>query len=314
MRRAPRLPVFDILLVLMVLAWGANYSVMKRAFESVPPLAFNAMRMALASMVFLAAIRIARRRTTPIPPAIRRVFHTPDALTRRDRWDLLWLGLVGHFGYQLCFATGVARTHASNAALILGVTPVTVAVLSSALGEDRVRPLQWLAALVSAVGVYLVVGRGAAFGGSTLTGDLLMVVALLCWAAYTLGGVRIMARHSPLYVTGMTLAIGTVPYAICAIPGLLRTQWGDVPALIWTLLVLSAFFALCFGYVVWNAAVQRLGATHTAIYSNLVPLAAMLVAALWLHEPMSPAKFVAVALIISGVVLTRLQPRWPVGS
>ena len=314
MTRALRLSIFDILLVLMVVVWGANYSVMKRAFEEVPPLAFNAMRMALASAVFLAAIRIARRRTTPIPPAIRSVFHTPDALTRRDRWDLLWLGLVGHFGYQFCFAAGVARTHASNAALILGVTPVTVAVLSSALGGDRVKPLQWLAALVSVVGVYLVVGRGAAFGGSTLRGDLLMVAALFCWAAYTLGGVRIMARHSPLYVTGVTLAIGTVPYAICAIPGLLETRWAEVSAVVWVLLVLSALLALCFGYVVWNAAVQRLGATHTAIYSNLVPLAAMIVAALWLHEPMTPAKFVAVALIISGVVLTRLQPRMPVGS
>ena len=314
MTRALRLSIFDLLLVLMVVVWGANYSVMKRAFEEVPPLAFNAMRMAVASAVFLAAIRIARRRTTPIPPAIRRVFHTPEALTRRDRWDLLWLGLVGHFGYQLFFAAGVARTHASNAALILGVTPVTVAVLSSALGEDRVKPLQWLAALVSAVGVYLVVGRGASFGGTTLAGDLLMVVALVCWAAYTLGGVRIMARHSPLYVTGVTMAIGTVPYAIGAIPWLIATRWADVTAVIWALLVLSALLALCFGYIVWNAAVQRLGATHTAIYSNLVPLAAMLVAALWLREPMSPAKFVAAALIISGVVLTRLQPKVPVGS
>ncbi len=313
MTRAARLSLFDVLLVLMVVAWGANYSVMKRAFEEVPPLAFNAMRMAVASAVFLVAIRVARRRTTPIPAEIRRVFHTPDALTRRDRWDLLWLGLVGHFGYQLFFAAGVARTHASNAALILGATPVTVAVLSAALGEDRVRPVQWLAALVSGVGVYLVVGRGAAFGGSTLAGDLLMVVALVCWAAYTLGGVRIMARHSPLYVTGVTLSIGTVPYAICAIPGLLATRWAEVSGMIWALLVLSALLALCFGYVVWNAAVQRLGATHTAIYSNLVPLAAMLVAALWLHEPMTPAKFVAAGLIIAGVVLTRLQPRLPVG-
>jgi drug/metabolite transporter (DMT)-like permease len=314
MTRALRLSTFDVLLVLMVVVWGANYSVMKRAFTEVPPLAFNAMRMAVASAVFLAAIRIARRRTTPIPPEIRRVFHTPEALTRRDRRDLLWLGLVGHFGYQLFFAAGVARTHASNAALILGATPVTVAVLSSALGDDRVKPLQWLAALVSAVGVYLVVGRGASFGGSTLPGDLLMVVALVCWAAYTLGGVRIMARHSPLYVTGVTMAIGTVPYVICAIPWLIATRWADVSSIIWVLLVLSAFLALCFGYIVWNAAVQRLGATHTAIYSNLVPLAAMLVAALWLHEPMSPAKFVAAGLIIAGVVLTRLQPRMPVGS
>ena len=80
----------------------------------------------------------------------------------------------------------------------------------------------------------------------------------------------------------------------------------------WILLVVSALMALCFGYVVWNAAVQRLGATHTAIYSNLVPLAALIVATLWLGEPLTPTKFAATGLIIGGVVLTRLQPRTPV--
>jgi drug/metabolite transporter (DMT)-like permease len=309
MRRALRVSVFDALLVGMVLAWGANYSVMKRAFAEVPPFAFNGMRMALASLVFLTAIRVARRPGTPIPPTLRAVFHTPQALTRRDRWDLVWLGLVGHFGYQLVFAAGVARTHASNAALIIGASPVAVVLLSSWFGRDRVRPLHWLGASLSAVGVYFVVGRGAAFGGSTLAGDLLMVVALGCWAVYTLGSARVMARHSPLYVTGTTMAIGTVPYALLAMPGLLVTRWAAISPVVWTFLVLSALFALCFGYIVWNAAVQRLGATHTAVYGNLVPLAAMVVAALWLHEPMSAGKIAAAGLIVSGVVLTRLQPR-----
>jgi drug/metabolite transporter (DMT)-like permease len=302
----------DILLVVMVLAWGANYSIMKRAFAEVPPLAFNALRMTLASAVFLAAIWVARRRTTPLPLSIRPVFHTPEALTRRDRWHLAWLGVVGHFGYQLCFANGVARTHASNAALIIGATPVAVAVLSAVIGRDRIRPLHWAGVGVSAAGLYFVVGRGAAFGGSTLAGDLLMVVALVCWAAYTLGSARIMARHSPLYVTGTTLAIGTALYAATAVPDLLDTPWRAVSPSIWMWLVVSALFGLCFGYVVWNAAVQRLGAAHTAIYSNLVPLAAMLVASVWLREPITSMTIVAAALIVSGVVLTRLQPRTPV--
>jgi drug/metabolite transporter (DMT)-like permease len=314
MTRRFRLSTLDVLLVLMVMAWGANYSLMKWAFTDVPPLAFNAMRMALASAVFLATIRQIRRRAAAMPPATRSVFHSPNPLTTRDRWDLIWLGLVGHFGYQMCFALGVARTHASNAALILGATPVAVAVLSTLLGHDRVRPLHWLGAAVSAAGVYLVVGPGAAFGGTTLAGDLLMVAALACWAAYTLGSARIMARHSPLYVTGITMAIGTALYAVGAIPDLLTTRWADVRPMTWTLLVASALMALNFGYVVWNAAVQRLGAAHTAIYSNLVPLAALIVAATWLGEPLAPAKFAAAGLIVSGVVLTRLQPRTIVAS
>jgi len=307
-----RLSTLDVLLVLMVIAWGANYSLMKWAFTDVPPLAFNAMRMALASTVFLAVIRQVRRRPAAMPSATRSVFHTANPLTSRDRWDLIWLGVVGHFGYQMCFATGVARTHASNAALILGATPVAVALLSTSLGQDHVRPLHWLGAAVSALGVYFVVGPGAAFGGRTLVGDLLMVAALVCWAIYTLGSARIMARHSPLYVTGITMAIGTGVYAVGAIPDLLATHWADVRLATWILLVVSALMALCFGYVVWNAAVQRLGATHTAIYSNLVPLAALIVATLWLGEPLTPTKFAATGLIIGGVVLTRLQPRTPV--
>jgi drug/metabolite transporter (DMT)-like permease len=310
MTRAQR-TVMDVLLVLMVVVWGANYSVMKRAFAEVPPLAFNALRMAVASAVFLAAIRLARRPTTPIPAALRSVFHTPHPLTRRDRWDLVWLGVIGHLGYQLLFALGVARTHASNAALIIGASPVAVVLLSAGLGHERVRPLHWVGAALSTLGVYFVVGRGAAFGGSTLTGDLLMVLAMGCWATYTLRSARIMARHSPLYVTGTTMAIGTVPYVVCAIPDLLATRWTAVTPMVWILCVLSALLALCFGYIVWNAAVQRLGATHTAIYGNLVPLAAMVVAALWLREPMTPTKLAAAALVVTGVVLTRLQPRTP---
>jgi drug/metabolite transporter (DMT)-like permease len=298
----------------MVLVWGANYSVMKWAFAEVPPLAFNAMRMAVASAVFLLAIRATRRGTVPIPPTLRSVFHTPHVLTARDRWDLIWLGVIGHFGYQFFFATGVARTHASNAALILGATPVAVAVLAASLGRDRVGPLHWLGAAVSAVGVYFVVGPGAAFGGSTFRGDLLMVVALACWATYTIGSARIMARHSPLYVTGTTMAIGSGLYAINAVPELLATRWTEVSGLTWGVLVGSALMALCFGYVVWNVAIQRLGATRTAIYSNLVPLVAMIVATLWLGEAMTPGKIAAAALVVGGVVLTRLQPRSAVAS
>ncbi len=312
MTRVLRVSIRDLLRLLMVLVWGANYSVMKWAFAEVPPFAFNAMRMGLASAVFLAAIAATRRRGVPIPPAIRPVFHTPEALTTRDRFDLVWLGVVGHFGYQVCFAAGVARTHASNAALILGATPVAVAVLTASLGRERVRPVHWLGAVVSAIGVYLVVGRGAAFGESTAAGDALMVLALICCAGYTLGSARIMARHSPVYVTGVTLALGTVLYGLAAIPDLADTNWGRISAPVWTMLVVSALLALCFGYVVWNVAVQRLGPTHAAIYSNLIPLAALVVAVLWLGEPVSPTRFAAAALIIGGVVLIRLQPRTPV--
>ena len=109
---------FDALLVLMVVIWGVNYSVLKQAFTEIPPQPFNALRLMLASSVFLIAIRVARGRRAG---ALSSVFYTPNQLTTRDRWDLLWLGLVGHAGYQFFFVGGVAATSVSNGALIIGV-------------------------------------------------------------------------------------------------------------------------------------------------------------------------------------------------
>ncbi len=297
----------DALLVLMVLIWGVNYSVLKRAFAEIPPQPFNALRMIIASGVFLGAIRFARRRAAE--GRLSSVFHTPNPLTRRDRLDLLWLGFVGHCCYQFCFVAGVAATSVSNAALIIGATPVCVAVLSAALGRERIGPIHWLGADISISGIYFVIGRGASFGGSTLRGDLLVLVSVGCWTAYTLGASRLIARHSPLYVTGMTMVIGGVPYVLLALPSLIRLDWHAPAPWTWIALVLSAIFALNVAYLIWYTAVQKIGPSRTAIYSNVVPIAAMAVAAVWLGEPVTHTKLIGATAVLSGVALTRTAKR-----
>jgi drug/metabolite transporter (DMT)-like permease len=300
----------DALLVLMVLIWGANFSVIKRSFEEIPPQPFNALRLIIASAVFLAAIAAARRRVERGAP-VSNVFHTEHALTTRDRIDLIWLGLVGHFGYQFFFVGGVALSSASNAALIVGSTPAVLAVVSALLGRERISRLHWVGAAISAIGIYLVVGSGASFGGTHLRGDLMVMASVACWVTFTLGAASLIQRHSPLYVTGMTMVYGGVPYVVMALPQILRVPWADVSAWSLTAMVLSALLALNLAYVIWYTGVQRLGPARTSIYSNGVPVVAMAVAALWLGEPMTWNKVTGATAVLSGVLLTRLGRRAP---
>ena len=300
----------DALLVLMVLIWGANFSVIKRSFEEIPPQPFNALRLVIASAVFLAAIAAARKRVERGDP-VSNVFHTQHALTTRDRIDLIWLGLVGHFGYQFFFVGGVALSSASNAALIVGSTPAVLAVVSALLGRERISRLHWIGAAISAIGIYLVVGRGASFGGEHLRGDLMVMASVACWVTFTLGAASLIQRHSPLYVTGMTMVYGGVPYVVMALPQILRVPWADVSAWSLTAMVLSALLALNLAYVIWYTGVQRLGPARTSIYSNGVPVVAMTVAALWLGEPLTWNKVTGAAAVLSGVLLTRLGRRAP---
>ena len=293
MRRWLTLTPFDGLLLLMVLIWGANYSVVKSAIREIPPQAFNALRMGVASAVFAAALGA----------------HGLPRVARADWLRLALLGMIGHFVYQACFMGGLARTTASNSALIIGCSPVAVSIASALAGHERVPRAQWAGVLLSVVGVYLVVGTGARFGGASLAGDLLTLCAVGCWAVYTVGSRPLLARHSPLAVTGVTMIAGTALYVPASAAELAQVRWAEVPGWAWAAMVLSALLALNVAYLIWYTSVQRIGNVRTSTYSNLIPLVAIAIATVALGETMTAGKLAGAGAILAGVALTRIAAR-----
>ena len=120
---------------------------------------------------------------------------------------------------------GLSRTSVANSSLMIGATPVLVALLSALLGIERIGRLHWIGAALSLGGIYLVVGQGFALGSHGALGDLLMFVAVCCWAIYTIGARPLMIRHSPVGVTGMSMMVGTLMYLPLAWPSLRQVDW-----------------------------------------------------------------------------------------
>jgi drug/metabolite transporter (DMT)-like permease len=282
----------DLLLLLMVFIWGSNFSLIKDALRDFPELSFNALRLTLASAVFLVAIAASRQRTTFSAAEWRRV-----AL----------LGVIGHLLYQLCFLAGVARTSVANSALIFGCTPVAVALLAAAFGHERLTRPRLVGAALSFAGIYAVVGHGAALSTATLLGDALVCAGMVCWSLYSVLAQPMLRRHSPLVVTGWSIAIGSCAYVVVALPSLARTEWATISPRSWLLMSASSLLALAFAYMIWYTAVQRIGSSRTAIYSNLTPIAAMVVAAVWLGERITGVQVVGAALIFSGLAVSRTR-------
>ena len=293
----------------MTVIWGTNYSIVKHAFLQMDPQAFNAMRMAIASSVFLSIIAAVRLKDPGAAggrrSAFATIFFTPEPITRRDWAALVWLGIVGHAAYQYFFIGGLARTSVANSSLMLAGTPVLIALTSAALGQDRIGRLHWVGAAMSIAGIYLVVGHGAAAGDATLAGDALMFAAVCCWAAYTIGARHLILRHSPVGVTGLSMAFGAVIYVPFAWPALRATDWSQLPAGTWIALVYSALFALCVAYTIWSA-VREIGSARTSVYSNLVPIVAMLTAVVFLGEVLTVTRLAGAAAVLLGVALTRV--------
>ena len=120
--RAGRFPP-QFALSLMVAIWAANFSIVKQALEHIGPLAFNALRFPFAALVVVAALRLRGRLPLPRPGGRLRV---------------VLLGLLGNVVYQGFFIHGLALTRAGTASVILAGTPVITALLSAAVGHERI--------------------------------------------------------------------------------------------------------------------------------------------------------------------------------
>jgi drug/metabolite transporter (DMT)-like permease len=130
-------------------------------------MAFTSIRLVGASICFLTLARL-----SPGP-----------SLLSGDRNRLVVLALVGHTFYQVLFIQGIHATTASNSAILLGLTPVFVALLSRLLSSDRPGAGAFLGIGVSIAGVYLVLHDSSRVGGSVL-GDA-SPSARLRWSLHT---------------------------------------------------------------------------------------------------------------------------------
>ncbi len=305
------LSLLDVLLLLMAVIWGSNYSIIKSALADVPPVAFNAVRLILASALFLITIAIRRWR------ARRRLYSgawhkpreasqvRPGVRMRIDLPRLVALAIIGHTCYQLLFIWGLSETSASDSALLIGCTPVFVALMTAALGHEHIRPRRWIGVLLSAAGVYLVVGSGADASDS-VRGDLLMLGAVASWSLATIVSKPLLEDWPAFEITGFSMAIGTLLFLPFAIPQLQQVRLATVPWHAGIALVFSAVMALYVAYAIWFSSVQRLGGTRTAVYSNMVPVAGLLVASLGFGEQIGLLKGIGATIVLMGVGLTRL--------
>jgi drug/metabolite transporter (DMT)-like permease len=313
----------DALLLFTATIWGVNYSIIKVVLRHISPRAFIAVRLTLATAVFLAAIAISRRfrargprggdpvretltDITPGGDSTLALFRT-STLSRRDWMWLALLGFIGHFLYQAFFIEGLATTSVANASLLIGCTPMVVSLANAALGLEKLSRMHWIGTALSLAGIYLVVGRANGAGGASLSGDVTMTIAVCCWVVYTLMGKELLRRHSPLMVTGYSMAIGATFYIAFSARDVWNTDWDRVTTGDWIGIAYATLLSFNVAYILWYAGVQRLGSARTALYSNLVPIVSLIVAALWLGEAIGWTKAVGAAAVLTGLALTRVR-------
>lgn len=225
------------------------------------------------------------------------------AATVRDELTLAWAGLSGGSLYFLTENVALEYAPASDVSLIVCTAPVWTALLLSALyRSERMSGRQVAGAATAFAGMVLVVLNGHFVLQLSPAGDLLALSAALLWMGYSLIIKRLGDRYPTLFITRKIFFYGllTILPVFAFEPFSVRPETLALPA-VWGNLLFLGLAASLLCYVLWNAAMKRLGAVRTTNYIYLNPLVTILTAALCIGERLTPAALAGAALILGGM-------------
>src|SRR5262249_26798727 len=196
---------------------------------------------------------------------------------------------------------------ASDAALVIAASPAFIAIIGRIRGVERVSRRGAFGISLSILGIGLVALSNAETADSraSLVGDLLVLVGSLAWAIYTVLLKPYTERVSGMQLSALTMAGGAASLLVIASPEIAHARWSSMPLIGWGALLYSGVFALVIAYYFWYRGVRIIGPTRTAMYSNLQPVIAVLMAWVLLHETPTVWQTFGTASIMSGLLLTR---------
>ncbi|MBD0383984.1 DMT family transporter [Paenibacillus sedimenti] len=287
------------ILALVVISWGLNIVMVKYLTQSISPMLVAAIRMPLAGIVLL-------------PFVWKKYgFYKPNM----KQWGLLLLiGVTSIFFHQLFLAYGVVTTTATNASLILGLNPLSTALLASMFIGEKFNMRLALGILFGFSGVVLVVTSKSAGSSIGLSGwgDLIMFLSML---AYVIGGLfikKLSATAIPtLVVTAYSTVIGGVLLNLGTLTMLGPSSYDQVHLSVtaWAVMLMSAWGASSLGTLGWNHGIKFLGANKTAMFLNGLPFASMVGGVIFLDEHIGWIHVTAFILTTFGIVIGTLKKR-----
>lgn len=287
----PRPPLLLPALGLNVLIASGTFLVAKQTLTEFPPLTLAMLRFLLAAVVLWPLTRWLRpgRRVAPA-----------------DRGRILVLGLLSVPLNQGLFLYGMQWASASHAALLYALTPAFVVLIGFFHGDGRPGWRDTAGIALAFAGVLvLLLGRGLHFEADSLRGDLLVLAAVVAWAAYLVLGREATRRYGAMVVTAEALVAGTIMFLPIGLLALAQANLAAASAAGWGGVLYLAWLTSALNYVIWFWALHHLKSATVAMITNLQPVVAAVLARALLDEPLPPSFALSLALVLGGVWLTQ---------
>jgi drug/metabolite transporter (DMT)-like permease len=280
-----------LLLILAVFFWSVNFIVGRAVRLDVPPVGLAFWRWSGASLLIFF-------------PALRHLKHDWKQ-ARKNLPILLLLSATGIAVFNTLVYMGLQQTIVINAVLMQSMMPVLIVAMSFLFFREKICRLQALGIALSLSGALSIILKGdpSLLGSLSINrGDLLIFIAVICYAAYSVMLRRRPAIH-PLSLVAITFVIGSamlLPFYLWESFAVRPMNWDAMTA---GAVCYVAIFPSIISYICFNRGVELAGANRAGLFLHLMPVFGSIMAIAFLGESLRWYHGTGIGLIALGIVL-----------
>lgn len=290
MGKQQRIGVY-FLMFLVPFFWGGAFVAAEHIVTEIPPVTAAALRFLIAGFILIILL------------GLKRGFNWKAF---KKQWvTILFMALTGIVGYNIFFFLGLQVTSSINGSLIVATTPAFMTLGAVLLLNETWNRHHGIGLILSFLGVVIVIAQGQLHILLNLhinKGDLLFLLALVCWISHGLLGKIAMRDVTPLMTTALSTFIGAI--ILTGIAFAERKEWERILSLSNQGWLEMSFMVVCssvLGFLIWNYGIQQIGASQASIYMNLVPINTALLAVFVYQSPIYLSQIVGMVIVMIGV-------------
>jgi drug/metabolite transporter (DMT)-like permease len=285
-------------LIAAAVLWGISQVVSKSVMEEFPPMTFTLVRFAVAAFAMAMAFG-AKRNRTPIRPT-----------------DWVRIALLGLIGYTLSIGSqmlGIRWSSAHMAAILTSTPPAFMLLFAPLILREKVTLRKVASLAACSAGVLLIVNADHGGAGGKW-GDVLLIVAAVSWALYSIWGIGIFAKYSAMRVTFWALCFGalfTLPLSVWEIAeGEIRLPR---QAGVWMGVLYVGGLATALGFYLWNKGMELFPSGMAGLFLFIQPFVGVWLAWAALGEQIPPMFFMGGLFVLCGIFVSTADFGIPLG-
>ncbi len=282
-----------IVLIISMIFWGFSFVWAKVALETYSPISVVLLRLIVSSVAIYIFVKISRIK-------IR--------LLKKDIKLFILLAFFEPFLYFLGETFGLQRVSATTASVIISTIPIFVPIFAFILFREKLSFINITGSIVSFIGVLIIIFNKNFSLDASLSGVLLMMVAVFAATGYSLVVKNITERYNPVIIVlfqSSFAILGFFPlFLIFDLNNFLSIEHNSNSIIA---IIQLGIFASSIAFILFAYGIRKIGVSKAGFFSNLIPIFTAIIAFFLLDERLSIIKYIGIAIVILGLFLSQIN-------